>query len=339
MTKVSVILPCFNEAGYIGSALDNIERQSYLDREVIVVYDGSTDGTQHREQESIERNAYGDARVVRVKHGGLTYARNVGIREAKGEVIFFAECDCTYDPAYVERALLSLRQHPEASAVCLTGAPEKVRSTVATECILLENRVQHKLLGEGKLKPFYAWVFKKDSLTKLGGFDERLFQGEDKDMFRRFVQGGNVVSWVPGVHWWHRRDQSLVDVCKKSVVRGQSRVLYLAKHHLAAEATKAIAPLWVLVAGLIAIPFEAFVGEGLILLVILLFAVRSLQFALVAWDVAPRRRWLLTYPLFLAVRNLSTAVGYSIGIARLAFRGGRSQEAGRSNSFGPAGRT
>jgi glycosyltransferase involved in cell wall biosynthesis len=318
LTKVTIILPCFNEEDGIRSTIANLESQSFRDREIIVVDDGSSDRTSISAQEVIDKEGYVDVRVVRTAHGGLTHARNVGISESRGDIIFFAECDCTYEPEYVERALLSLQQHPDASAVCLTGAPEKVRSTLATECITIENRIQHKMLEQGKLKPFYAWVFKKNALTALGGFDEKLFQGEDKDMFRRFVQGGNTVAWVPGVHWWHRRDQSLAEVAAKSVVRGQSRVLYLAKHHLAGEAAKALAPFWLLVAGVILLPFQVYVGAGFILFVFLLFLLRSVRVAMVGWSVVPRRRWLLAYPLFIIVRNFSTAVGYSIGIVRLA---------------------
>jgi glycosyltransferase involved in cell wall biosynthesis len=327
LPRVSILLPCFNEAREISSTIDNLELQTFRDREIIIIDDGSTDDTSIRAQETINQREYGDARVVRVAHGGLTYARNVGIRESNGETIFFAESDCTYEPEYVEKALLSFQQHPEASAVCLTGAPEMVRSTMATECIMIENRIQHKLLEQGKLKPFYAWVFRKDALVSLGGFDEKLFQGEDKDMFRRFVQGGNIVAWVPGVHWWHRRDQSLGDIFKKSVVRGRSRVLYLAKHHLFLEATKAVGPFWFLVAGIVLLPFQFYLGGGMILLVFILFIARSIRIAMVGWDVAPRRRWFLAYPIFLVVRNFSTAIGYTMGFVSLAFRGSPSSRA------------
>jgi len=314
------VVPCYNESKDIRSVIENLEEQSFLDREIIVVDDGSADGSQQIAAETIERGGFSDARVIGVGHRGLTAARNVGIKESRSDVIFFAECDCTYDPDYVKKAMLALQTNPGASAVCLTGAPNKVRSTIATECIVIENKVQHKLLEQGKLKPFYAWVFKKDALTSLGGFDERLFQGEDKDMFRRLTKAGYNVAWVPGVHWWHRRDLTLLDIATKSARRGQTRVLYLIKHSLFIDTLKGIAPLWTFVLGLVLLPFQAVVGLILILAVFLAFLARSVRIIATAWDVAPKRRWFIVYPLFIVVRNFSAAIGYSIGLARVLVR-------------------
>jgi glycosyltransferase involved in cell wall biosynthesis len=321
--SVSIVLPCYNESEDIRSAIENLEEQSFLDREIIVVDDGSADNSQQIAKETIEKGGFSDARVVTVEHRGLTAARNVGIRESRSGVIFFAECDCTYDPDYVKKAMLALESDPGAAAVCLTGAPNKVRSTIATECIVIENKVQHKLLEQGKLKPFYAWVFKKDALISLGGFDESLFQGEDKDMFRRFTKAGYQVAWVRGIHWWHRRDLTLLDIARKSARRGQSRVLFLMKHSLVADMLKGIAPLWALILGLALLPFQVYVGLVLIFLVLLAFLVRSIEISVTAWDVVPKRRWLLAYPLFILVRNLSAAFGYSIGLVRILIPGNK----------------
>ena len=279
-----------------------------------MVDDGSVDRSQQIAMDTIEKGSFSDARVVSVVHRGLTAARNVGIRESRSDVIFFAECDCTYDPDYVSKAMVAFDQNPDAQAVCLTGAPNMVRSTIATECILIENRVQHKLLERGKLKPFYAWVFKKGALVSLGGFDEGLFQGEDKDMFRRLTKAGYRVAWVPGVHWWHKRDLTLSDIARKSAGRGRSRVLYLRKHNLLFDTLKGVAPLWTLILGLALLPFQTMIGLVLLLLVLLAFLAQSARVVSTAWDVVPKRRWFLAYPLFIMVRNLSSAIGYSVGL-------------------------
>src|SRR5579875_599202 len=126
MSLVSIVLPAYNEENEILSALHDLDSQTYQDKEIIVVDDGSTDSTASLAESFAARNDH--TKVIRAKHAGPSAARNLGIKFSSGDVIFFGECDCSYDSRYVERAMNALRANPEAGAVCLTGAPLKVRS-------------------------------------------------------------------------------------------------------------------------------------------------------------------------------------------------------------------
>ncbi len=127
--KVSIVLPLYNSAGEVAEVLAELDRQSYHDREIILVDDGSTDGTQVATDLSSGRK---DVTVVETNHGGASHARNVGVERARGEIVFFAESDCVYDESYLQKAVERLDSEPEAGAVCLTGAPLITRSTLAT---------------------------------------------------------------------------------------------------------------------------------------------------------------------------------------------------------------
>ena len=312
LPRVSIILPCYNEEQEIRTAIREVQKQTFGGREIIVVDDGSTDETAPIAEEYCV--GHPDTRVIRIAHSGLTHVRNVGIRESKGEIIFFAESDCVYDADYVEKAVQCLDAQPDANAVCLTGGPLKVRSTLATECIEIENVVQHKLLAQGKIKPFYAWVFRRAQLVAIGGFDERLFQGEDKDVFRRFVNAGNKVAWLPGIHWRHKRDQTTWQLAQKWFFRGRSRVLYAVKHGLMKDFAKTLLPFWLLVFGLLYLLVLPIVGVILIALVLALFVGNTIRIARIAWSSLSNRRYLLGYPFFLMVRNFSSALGYMWGL-------------------------
>lgn len=313
---VTIVLPMYNEEKRVGRILSGLSLQAYDNYEIVIVDDGSTDGTFAEAEKLAAGRA--NTRVVRTEHGGLTHARNVGTRNARGGIIFFAEADCVYNPDYLRRAIRSLEANPGASAVCLTGAPLKLRSTVATECIEIENKIQHKLLETGKIKPFYAWVFRKDALEHVGGFDEELFQGEDKDMFRRIEASGYGVVWVPGIHWRHERDQSLAELASKWFKRGQSRVLYVRKHRLVRDMFKTLLPLWITIVGIGFLFLIPIAGVALLFFVLASFGYQTLRRTAFAWDRVEKKRFFAYYFPFLLVRNFASGLGYTVGIIKIA---------------------
>ncbi len=315
---MSVILPCYNSERDLPNVLREIEKQTFKDRELLIIDDGSTDKS--RDISSEYCASHTSARLIRGEHLGLTHARNVGLRESKGEVIFYAESDCVYDEDYVEKAVNCLDGNPSDSAVCLTGGPLKLKSTLATESIEIENFLQHKLLAEGKIKPFYAWVFRKAALEKLKGFDEGLFQGEDKDIFIRFKQAGYAVAWIPGIHWRHRRDQTTAELATKFFRRGKSRIKYVMKHRLIIDLCKSLVPFWAFVIGIFLLFFYPVVGAGLLAFVLILFLGRAVQVTRAVWGSVKMKRNFLGYPLYLVVRNFSSALGYMYGMLSLATR-------------------
>jgi glycosyltransferase involved in cell wall biosynthesis len=316
--NVSIVLPVFNSAGELAAALSELDHQSYHDREMILVDDGSTDDTNKVATALIAGRD--DVVLVRTEHRGASHARNVGVERARGRIVFFAESDCVYDPSYLRKAVESLDSQPKAGAVCLTGAPLITRSTLATQCIDIENKVQHSLLDQGKIKPFYAWVYRRDVLMALGGFDERLFQGEDKDLFKRLEKARYEVAWVPGVNWRHRRDQTTFQLAKKWFARGRTRILFSIKHRRVLDIVKTMAPFWTIMVGLLLLLRFPTYGVVLLLLVGLLFVAQTLRIVRVSWPFVQRKRVYFGYPVFLMARNLSMAMGYSLALVTILGR-------------------
>ena len=85
---VSVIIPSFNSADYIQAAISSVEYQDYPNREIIVIDDGSTDGTAE-----ILRKSFPHLKTLRIPNSGVSAARNRGIIESKGELIAFLDSD------------------------------------------------------------------------------------------------------------------------------------------------------------------------------------------------------------------------------------------------------
>ncbi len=315
---VSVVVPLYNAEKDVPSILGEIRKQTYQNVEVTVVDDGSTDQTLSVAAKACSQIS--NARAVGTNHGGASHARNVGLLASRGDTAFFMEADCTYAEDYIQKAVELLDAQPEISAVCLTGAPLKLRHTLAVECIDVENKVQHRLLNEGKIRPFYAWVYRRQAILSVGGFDEKLFQGEDKDLFRRFEGAGYRVGWIPGVHWWHKRDQTLQELAGKWFSRGRMRLLYSLKHRLFGEIMHTLAPLWLTIVGILVAFAAPLLGLGIIVVVAAAVFFYSLRNVYISWPLVARKRVYIGYPLFVLVRNFSTALGYSWALVAITVR-------------------
>jgi glycosyltransferase involved in cell wall biosynthesis len=108
---VSIIIPTYNRAYCIKDAIDSVLGQTFQDYELIIVDDGSTDGT----HEVVE--AYDDrVRLIRQVNDGASAARNAGIRAAKGEWVAFLDSDDTWESEKLRVQMDDLRVHPRVVA-------------------------------------------------------------------------------------------------------------------------------------------------------------------------------------------------------------------------------
>ncbi|HSK10116.1 MAG TPA: glycosyltransferase [Vicinamibacterales bacterium] len=106
--SVSVVVPAFNAAGSIGEAVASVLAQTYDDYEIVVVDDGSTDGTA-----DLVRRAAPESRIVRQPNGGPGRARNAGIRASTANLIAFLDADDTWLPHKLEAQVAYFRSYPQ----------------------------------------------------------------------------------------------------------------------------------------------------------------------------------------------------------------------------------
>src|SRR5918997_500688 len=106
---VSVVIPCYNQAHFLGEAIESVLSQTYPHFEVVVVDDGSTDNT----QEVAAR--YPGVRYIRQENQGLAGARNAGIRRSNGSFLVFLDADDRLLPRALEAGLKALKEHPECA--------------------------------------------------------------------------------------------------------------------------------------------------------------------------------------------------------------------------------
>jgi glycosyltransferase involved in cell wall biosynthesis len=178
---VSIVIPCYNDAQYIEQAVNSALNQVYPDKEVIVVDDGSDIETKAVLQK-IERKI---TKLITQENKGQSTARNVGIRESKGEYILVLDSDDYFEPDFVEKAV----------AVFLENKNTKIVTCFAN--LILENEMSYVYKPKGgDIASFLcsnnalgSAMFRNEDWQTSGGYDETMLQGfEDWEFYIRLLQ-------------------------------------------------------------------------------------------------------------------------------------------------------
>lgn len=188
--RVSVIIPTYNRAGLVCAAIDSVLAQNYPNLEIVVVDDGSTDGT----AEAVQN--YGAAvRFVSQANAGAASARNRGIRLATGDLVAFLDSDDLYLPGKLQEQVQYFNQQPETVLVyCwFTIFDESGRKRLGRRCHLTGN-IAAKLLAKCMQGPLATptVMVRRDALLRVGGFDEAMNLSEDTDLWCRVARLGPV---------------------------------------------------------------------------------------------------------------------------------------------------
>lgn len=184
MTEVSVIIPTYNSARYIVEAVESVLAQTFKDFEILVIDDGSTDET-----EEVMRQYERVLRYIRQSNGGVAVARNRGIKEARGKYVGFLDADDTWFEDKLERQIDALRSRIDSrvcySAFTLADSELKPLGTVHSKRV---GATLEDLLMRGNIVGSICTVLCERSLFETtGGFDERLSQCADWDMWVRLA--------------------------------------------------------------------------------------------------------------------------------------------------------
>lgn len=184
---VSVVIPAHNAEPFIGAAVDSVLGQTFRDLELIVVDDGSTDGTAARLQ------AYADARLscVRQDNQGVSRARNRGMAESRGRFVAFLDADDVWQPAKLDRQLQALDRRQQCRACYTTAVLTDARLQPFGEQRTVEGSVTlRNLLIYGNLVPAGASsvLCTRGALDEAGAFDASLSLCADWDLWLRMAE-------------------------------------------------------------------------------------------------------------------------------------------------------
>jgi glycosyltransferase involved in cell wall biosynthesis len=189
MPQVSVVIPTYNGAKYIRESVESVLRQEYRDREIIVVDDGSTDGTRQLLEPYMRERAI---RYLFQENGGPARARNTGIRAAQGRYLAFLDADDVWLPEKLALQMELLKRRPECLAV---HTDLEVRDAGGG---VLKNALYANAAREGWLFDDIllcrSWIFLSTVLVartvidNVGLFSETLPTAEDTNLLLRIAR-------------------------------------------------------------------------------------------------------------------------------------------------------
>jgi glycosyltransferase involved in cell wall biosynthesis len=187
---VSIIIPNFNHARYVGEAIDSVLQQDYEDVEIIVVDDGSTDDS----REVITR--YGNkVKYIHQENAGLSAARNTGIRASKGEFIGVLDADDMYESTFISALVNVLNANKDADGVYCGYQFVDQENNLMPQ---IENRpVQsdelYKMLLDGNFFVPESVFLRRYVYDDVGLFDEALRACEDWDVWLRVTKKFRII--------------------------------------------------------------------------------------------------------------------------------------------------
>jgi glycosyltransferase involved in cell wall biosynthesis len=200
---ISCIIPVFNGERYLGEALDSILAQTYQAIDLIVIDDGSTDGT----GELVAR--YGDRiRYFRQNNEGAPKARNAGLSAARGAFVAFLDSDDLWHPEKLERQMARFKARPELD-LCVTHLQRFWIPQLETE----RKRFQDHRFAE--VLPGYVTqtlLARRNVFDSVGNFETSRRVGDPMDWFLRASEQGAVMELLPDLLVYQRMHDSNLSV-------------------------------------------------------------------------------------------------------------------------------
>ncbi len=189
--SVSIVVPCYNTERFLAEALQTSLDQTHPPLEIIVVDDGSTDGSAKVAAQ------FPTVRYIHQKNQGVSAARNTGFRECRGEFVIFHDADDRLAPDALEIGIRAHEQHPGCGFVygfSQTIDPQgrfqegQIHGKPIGGADRMENAGYASLLaGNGMVPPAVA-MFRRAVLEKVGCFDPNLRLAEDHDVYLRVAR-------------------------------------------------------------------------------------------------------------------------------------------------------
>lgn len=193
MKKVSIIIPCYNHASFIEKAVDSARSQTYGNKEIIVIDDGS-----NKETKAVLKKL--DSKIdhlITQENKGVVAARNIGIQKATGEYILTLDADDYFEPEFLKKAVEILDTEEMVGMVTCWACVEKPSG---------EKTMQVKPTGANAFEGLFKFnasaslLFRKRCWKEVGGYDSRMKLGyEDWEFAIAIGKKGWQIKVIPEV--------------------------------------------------------------------------------------------------------------------------------------------
>ena len=184
---ISIVVACYNQQDYIIECLNSIFNQSYSNLELIVINDGSTDGSQESIEKLLEQCPFAENKLLNQENQGIVFVRNRGIEESNGEFIIFVDGDDKLPANYVEEVI------KVAIEKCADIVYTSIKNLETGEVFLDVGEFNRDELIKGNFVHASSLI-RKSAITSIR-FDRHLNRErlEDYDFFLNLLLSNNVV--------------------------------------------------------------------------------------------------------------------------------------------------
>lgn len=231
MPLVSVIIPTRNRSALLVRAVKSVAMQTYNNWEIIIVDDASTDDT----EKAVSGLLKGKIKYIRLnERAGGAAARNLGIKDAKGDYIAFLDDDDEWLPVKLEKQINQFSKD-NSIAICYTGRNVKKEGkrffglSKKYSFHLPESKDHFKsIMTDNFVGPSSSVLIRRDVLEKSGGFDENLPCYQDYELFIRILRGGKAYGINEGLVNYYVGSPEHVSLTRENVIKGER---YLAEKY------------------------------------------------------------------------------------------------------------
>jgi len=332
--SISVIVPAYNAAETLGECLAALLEQSTPrgEYEVIVVDDGSTDST----PEIVKRY---EVRLLSQPNQGPGAARNLGVSQARGEIILFTDADCVPARDWIEEMVRPLA---EPDVVAVKGAYRTRQKALLARFIQAEFAERYALLERERYVDFvdsHSAAYRKAEFLAAGSFDPDFLLSEDVDLSYKLSRQGHKMVFNPQAIVYHRHPETLGAYLRAKFQRAYWRTKSYRQHpgkmlrdSYTPQGLKAqiglvfllglMVPVWLLLEGKRPELLRGIASVGS------LFILTTLPFAVKVF----KQDWLvgLLSPFFLLLRAAALGLGFALGLVRQMGEVWRPDGTGRS---------
>lgn len=227
---ISVVVCSYNGAHTIRETFEAIRHLDYEHFELVVIDDGSSDGTADIAREYAGSGALGrcrEMRLISVPNGGLSRARNLGMREARGEIVAYIDDDAWPDPHWLTFLAIAflrsghvgiggpnLAPHDDGHiADCVANSPGGPSHVLYTDHL-----AEHL--------PGCNMAFRREAILAIDGFDPRFrIAGDDVDLCWRLIEQGGTLGFHAGAVVWHHRRGSIGEYLRQQRNYGRAEAM------------------------------------------------------------------------------------------------------------------
>ena len=243
MSSISVIVPVYNTENYLPRCLDSLLNQTFLDFEILLIDDGSTDNSLAVCRQYAAKDSR--VKVIKTKHVGVSAVRNLGLDNAKGKYIMFCDSDDYVERDWIEELYDAAEEHPNALCNCeyalsspSVGYVKKQGVPNLTKSQVIEKRAFFPLLCYGQMMHLWTRIFRRDViLSHKLRFQKVEIEGEDMIFIYHYLR------FCDSFYFIHKCLYYWTDNGTNTITRGfqpyyfeDMKQIYLArKEHIAPE--------------------------------------------------------------------------------------------------------